>query len=762
MNVLALSDEQVKNLKVVISDTQTKFTTWQKEPSISELKHDFNQAKTSQSAYVSKLDNWVELYNAPKWGKEKHKGSRVNPKLIRKQAEWNAPSLSEPFLSTTELFDVNALTFEDTDRARQNSLILNNQFNTKLNKTKLVDGVIRQLVKNGTCIVRTGWEYREKEVEEDIEQFNYTPIQPDPMAEQMRLQAQQMGQELPPDESQLLSQEYERLAKLRQTEPDSYENEPSELKAGFEMSEERGQLIKATSLGFKKEKITKVVCNKPTAEICEIRNIYIDPTCKDNLDKAQFIIHAYESSLSELKKSGQYKNIDKITQLVSNKDWSIHDSSDFMFADTARRKVTVYEYWGYWDIHGNGDTSPIVVSWVGDTIIRMEENPFPDGKPPFVIFNYLPEESSVYGIPNAELLQENQEILGAVMRGVIDLMGKSANSQTGFAKNFLDATNKVKFIKGMDYEYNQGFDPRVHVHTHKYPEIPNSAMNMIGMMNNEAESLSGVKAFSGTGISASNLGDVAVGVRGVLDAVSKREMSILRRISEGFIKLGRKIMSMNSEFLSEQEVVRVTNSQFVTVRRDDLAGEFDLTLTISTAEADDSKAKEIAFMLQTIGNSQGQELNQMMLSEIFHLRKMPNLAKAVRDYKPEPDPIAQKLQELEVAKMEAEIEMMKAEAMERQAKAQVQMAKVGVEEARAESLQGDADNKTLDFLERDTGLKNQHELNKQAMINDGLAEREQIKAQSLLDKDAQKSFNDLTNQIALNELNPQTQQGLSQ
>ena len=57
----------------------------------------------------------------------------------------------------------------------------------------------------------------------------------------------------------------------------------------------------------------------------------------------------------------------------------------------------------------------IVATWVGDVLIRMEENPFPDGNPPFVVFNYIPDEGSVYGIPNAELLGDNQEILGAVI-----------------------------------------------------------------------------------------------------------------------------------------------------------------------------------------------------------------------------------------------------------------------------------------------------------------------------------------------------------
>ena len=223
----------------------------------------------------------------------------------------------------------------------------------------------------------------------------------------------------------------------------------------------------------------------------------------------------------------------------------------------------------------------------------MEENPFPDKKVPFVVFNYIPEEDNIYGIPDAELLDDNQAIVGAVTRGSIDLLGKSANGQTGFSKGFMDATNKIKFKNGDDYEYNPNFNPNAHVYQHTYPEIPASSMNMIMLMNNDAESLSGVKAFSGSqGINAAFLGDTAAGARGVLDAVSKREMSILRRISDGFIAIGRKIMSMNSQWLSEEEVVRVTNTEFIKVRRDDLIGQFDLNLGIATAQENDSKSKQ--------------------------------------------------------------------------------------------------------------------------------------------------------------------------
>ena len=742
IKALQVTDTELLSIKDIERDIPKRLTQWTKEPTVNDLKWDLQQAKTAQSAHMANIDTWDKLYEAPKYGNTKHKGSRVVPKLIRKQAEWSAPSLSEPFLSTHKLYEVKPLTFEDTKRAEQNALILNRQFNHELNKTRLVDDVVRQLVRRGTCVVRVGWEYQEKEVEEDIEQFEYTPIQslglPPEILEQQGIQ----------DPSQQLQAQYEQLAQLRVTEPDSYEQMPSELKAGFEMSEQHGQLLQATSIGFKKEKVTKPIVNRPTVEVCELKNVYIDPTCKNDMNKAQFIIHGFESSLSELKKSGQYKNLDHLANSINdNTDSNFISNHNFKFQDNARRKLIVYEYWGYWDIHGKGETTPIVATWVGDTLIRMEENPFPDGKPPFVVFNLIPEENSVYGIPNAELLGDNQEILGAITRGMIDLLGKSANSQTGYAKNFLDATNKHKYLNGMDYEYNQNFDPRVHVYQHKYSEIPNSALTMVSMMNNEAESLSGVKAFSGTGISASSLGDVAVGVRGVLDAVSKREMSILRRISNGFVQLGKKLMSMNAVFLSEQEVVRITNTEFVSIRRDDLLGQFDLNITIATAEVDDAKAQELSFMLQTIGNTMGQDITRMMLSKIATLRNMPDLAKAIQDYNPEPDPMAQQMQELEMQRLQAEIELVKSQAQENMAKSQVQQAKVGTEQARAENLQSQADNNSLNFAERYSGVKHKDDLEKQAMINQNNLDKERIKQDTQLNMQENIMANDMANKV---------------
>lgn len=662
--------------------------SWKNKPKLADLKTDLTSAQSSHSLQKTKIQTWLDNLNVEGAAKVNtpEGSSKVVPKLIRKQAEWRYASLSEPFLSTTDLFNVKPVTWEDRDAAMQNQILLNHQFMHAVNKQKFIDEYIRTAVDEGTVILRTGWEFQEKEVEEEVPMAQFIP---DPSFEQV----------------------IQEITGMRDASPSQFQTDvPDELKMALQMFEEEGVVYRPMIVGTETRTVMKTVKNRPTVEICDYRNVLIDPTCNGDIKKAQFVIHSFESTMSELKKDKRYINLESVNPDLNNVlAQPDHHTSDpvrsFEFRDDPRKKIVVYEYWGFYDIYDTGIAVPVVISWVGDTIVRMEESPFPDGELPFVVVQYLPVRRSIYGEPDGALLEDNQKILGAITRGMIDIMGKSANAQTGFAKGFLDATNKRKFDKGMDYEYNLGMDPRMSVFMHTFNEIPNSAMNMVQLQTMEAESLTGVKAYS-QGIASASLGDVAAGIRGALDAASKRELGILRRLSYGIVEVGRKFIAMNAVFLEDEEVVRVTNSQFIPIRRDDLAGNFDLDLTISTAEEDNNKAEQLAFMMQTMGNSMPMDFTKMILSDIATLRKMPDLAHKIATFQPEPDPVQQQIQQLELQKLQLELQDMQAAAM-------LKMSQANLADAKAGETQATADQKTLDFVEQESGVKQERDLQKQ-------------------------------------------------
>ena len=677
--------------------TTEKLTDWKNEPTLLSLKSDFEACKTHHDAQVAKIDKWRDLLTVSGSAKPpKIKGrSSVQPKLVRRQAEWRYSALSEPFLGTDQLFSIEPRTFEDEAAAKQNQILINWQFSTKLDKIKLIDDYVRSAVDEGTCIVKLGWNRVTTMVTEEVPIYSFYPIQ---------------------DEQglQLLQQAIE----LKQSNPREYqETIPDDFKEAVNYYEETGFPVTAIQSGSEEQEVEHIIENAPVVEVLNPSNVYIDPSCLGDLDKALFVINTFETNKSELQKTGLYKNLDKVdwesNSPVTDPDHETTTPDDFNFNDSPRKKVIAHEYWGFYDIHGTGELVPIVATWIGNTLIRMEENPFPDGKVPFVVVQYIPIKRDIYGEADAELLEDNQRILGAVTRGMIDSLGRSANAQQGFAKGMLDPLNRKRFENGEDYEFNPSLSPNGGLIEHKYPELPQSAILMVQMQNQEAEALTGVKAFSGGLAGDAYNTRVATAIRGVLDAASKREMSILRRLAKGMIKIGEKICSMNAEFLSEQEVVRVTNRRYVTIKREDLKGNFDLKVDISTAEVDNAKAQDLGFMLQTLGPNMDSSITMMILAEIAELKRMPVLAERLRTYQPQPDPLAVEQQQLEIEKLKAEIAKLQSETIKNQAMA-------GKTEAEAQG-------KAIDNVLTETGVKHTQEMEKQQAQSRGNQNLEIIK-----------------------------------
>ena len=139
-------------------------TDWENEPTVRDLQLDFTNAQSFHNEWVSKIIHWRNLLNVEGDAKpHKRLGrSSVQPRLIRRQAEWRYSALSEPFLSSEKIFQILPRTYEDTEAARQNEELLNYQFSNVINKTKLIDEIVRSCVNDGTCVVRLGWDRQTK------------------------------------------------------------------------------------------------------------------------------------------------------------------------------------------------------------------------------------------------------------------------------------------------------------------------------------------------------------------------------------------------------------------------------------------------------------------------------------------------------------------------------------------------------------------------------------------------------------------------
>jgi len=668
----------------------TKLTEWTNEPCVEDLKRDLEAARPHHTTQMALIEAWNDLLHVR--GKAKPpevKGrSRVQPKLIRRQAEWRYSALTEPFLGSDKLFKVDPVTFEDADAAEQNELVLNWQFRTKMNRVKFIDDYVRSNVDEGTCIVRVGWKRVTVKVKQQVPVWSHHAMTDEASAQKLQ----------------------QALA-LKQENPRGYsEQVPPEIQAAVDYYEESQIPTVAVQTGTQEVMVEKAIENRPTAEVLSPENVVIDPSCNGDIDKANFCVISFETCKAELlKEPDKYKNLEHVVWTSNSPstepNHATHTPADFVLNDVARRKIVAYEYWGFWDMENDGKLVPFVATWIGATLIRCQVNPYPDEKLPIVLVPYMPKKRDLYGEPDAELLKDNQRILGAVTRGMIDLLGRSANGQQGIAKGMLDPLNRRRYENGQDYEFNPSMTPTQGIIEHKYPEMPNSALAMAQMVNSEAEALTGVKSFSG-GLSGDSYGQVATNTKDVVDAASTREIAILRRLAKGMSEIGTKIISMNCEFMSEEETVRVTNEIFVKVKREDLKGNFDLQVDISTAQADNAKAQDLGFLLQTIGPNAGQEITMMIMSEIAKLKRMPVLAHKLKTYQPPPPtPEQQQMQQLQLEEQQLKVQKLQAE--------------IQLLGSKAGEISSKKDLMDLDYVEQESGTKHARDMQKQQAQSEG-------------------------------------------
>ena len=659
---------------------------WIKKPSIKTLNEELDYAKPEHDDQVVNINGWLDLRNVT--GNEAQKKrpgkSSVTPKLIRKLSEERLPGLTEPFLNSHKMFTIKPRTAEDADAAKQNELLINYQFDTKIDKVSFIDRYVRTNDAEGMCILRVGWERNTKKIKVVKPTYNYYEIQ-----DQQQLD--------------LLNQAIE----IYNGDPKgTFLELPDEIQAAVLYSLENELYVYAMHNGEEEVFEDKIVKNCPDISIVDINNFYIDPSCDGVWQDAQYMIHTFEANRDYFTTKDNYYNLDKVdwSATTNNPTTDVNHVSQSPVSDlrtnSDKTKVLVYEYWGMYDIYDNGQLHPITVSWIGNTIVQMMENPFPDGKPPFVISHYNPILKSSFGESDANIIADDQRIVGAVRRGVIDVMGRSANGQIGFAKGALDKLNRKRFTRGEDFEFNPGQDPESTIRLLQYPELSQSATLVAAQHEAEARALVG-SPNPQEPIAGNNYGRIST--PNPNSRVNAREMSILRRLAQGIKVLGDKIIAMNAVYLDEAEVVRVTNSEYVTINKEDLAGNFDLMIDISTAAVDEEKAADLGFIMQTVGPDMEPGLRGHILAEIVELKRMPALAERIRNYQPQPDPLDAELKQLEIEKLKVEIE---------------------VEKQKAAALAAKTDNIAMDTQLDAQGIKHQREMEKQGEQAKGNSKRD--------------------------------------
>ncbi len=453
-----------------------------------------------------------------------------------------------------------------------------------------------------------------------------------------------------------------------------------------------GQII-----GQKKQEVEIPIRSHPTAIVCNNEDIFIDPNAR-SIDEANFIIHRREVSLSQLREEGIYENLDKIQ--IDDGD----SAFPMNYEDKARKKFYMYEYWGKYDKNGDGIAEPIVCCWVDDVVVRLDDNPFPDGEPPFVTDKFETKLGSKYGMSMADIISDFQVAKTNILRGIFNDIKTSNSQQKGVLKGNLDSVNFRRWKNGEPFEFNlspNGF------YQGSYTQIPSYVFNVLQLVDMDEKALANINQEAGYGAQAT-YGSKA-SKSGQMTPEMLRESDIINNVSENIVKpMIRKWIAYAYEFMEPEDIQRITGMPYQDVPIEFIDGRMDFDITISTEQTDNVKASNLSFLLQTLGNNLPFELTKTIMAEIAELQKMDALAEQIRGYEPQPSEIEMKEKMLELKLLEASIMERYSRVKENEADYAMKMSKAKENDSKAKMID-------LETIRKKYGLDFKEELAKKVV-----------------------------------------------
>lgn len=610
---------------------------------------DYKGAEVAKNENDNKISKWEDIKNSRLYGTEVDHKSKYVSDLTESLLDWQIPSIVDPFTSSQDVISAKPVTHLDTAIAAQEEAVLTYQVVCKLDHYSFMTDLVTYIAEKGTAFVKTGWEFQEEEQE--------VP-QPIIVMNPMTGQEEQIGEEMV------------------------------------------------------MQMVTTV--NRPTRSVIDPVDIRMDPTCGGKIADASFIIHDWETDLSSLRKDGRYKNLDQLLgQLERDTTYQTKDTTDsiFRFEDDARKKLIAHEYWGNYDLNGDGIAEPIVVTWIGDIIIREEDNPLPGQEIPFEKAVYKKVPGAIWGKPLAAKTGKRQHIDSVLHRGIFDDMKLANNGQTGTKKGFTDEANLRKMKQGKDFEYNTNMSD---VYQDQYRGLSQAVFQVLDRNERSAETAVGVSLMNhGTGGNA--LGSSAAAVSATTSSSAKREMHIVRGIAEDcIIPMLKKFSKYNREFLSPEEVMMITDKEYVTPGN---SSEFDIKLTLESAETRAAKAQSTGFVLQTMGPNMPQASQQKLLARYMKLIGEPDIAHAIEN--PEPDPAQEAAQQRAEQMAELEMQLLAAQIENERAKGEENRVDIQLKLAKTRQINSGSDLTDLDYLEKEQGLPHEREMEKQRVASEG-------------------------------------------
>lgn len=601
---------------------------YDKEKVYKDLSKDYENAKSSKANIDTLISRWNDAYE----GIDKQApNKRLLVKEIAKIIEMQKPNITEPFLSTNnpaKLGHIRGLRYPDKVESW-----LNNTFSGDFNREDFIEDLVDTALREGTTWIRTGWNYKQRNIKE-----RKTLSMEDILAD---------------DRNPVYIKELEN--------------------GMFDV-----EYVK-----------TLTIANHPTARVCRNENCFPDNTAR-TMEEMKFFIEKEYKTYYDIAEMGLFskEQLSELKTKINNGNTngfssssvleSVRDSASLEYgvdlnktsSNLGRKKVKFISYWGFYDLNGDGKSIPIVAYWVEDFdhLIDVMDNPYPSGKIPYDKVNYSKRATSLWGKSVAFFLSENQNVKNGITKGILDNLALANNGQKFILRGALDFTEFTKLKNRNRYIMINRPDG---ITDGQYNSIPNSVFNMLQMVSNETDQMSGITAMSPAltqdNISKSNGSGLTM---------SQQKMSALVRNISGLLsRMFKEWLVMAEVFLDDEQIIELfaTDSNGDEADTEEVMAEkfYDLNafkdmnkasiiVTVGTDVAKMQKLQQLNMLMQqtkALGDNEvSPESIKALVAQMFDLFDMYEDATKLRTHKKQPNPMQEKMVELNMQMAQAKLE----------------------------------------------------------------------------------------------------------
>lgn len=579
------------------------------------IKSDISSGKTANESEQDSRIKHYNIYRAKGDGiKERVGRSRIKSSDTMDAIEWMMPAFMKTFAGTNTCVNIAPIGTEDVGKAEKLEGLLNWQFmgQNVQGFNKLYEWIKTSLI-YGTSIMKVTW--KDTYVKKNFDMPMATQSQMDEMMnDEGYINVDAIPEDIMPGMTiseemwQMAASDPEMLQKIGQVNAQPQGIQPVALEPMRVYREVNGtKKIKSYS--------------GPQVEVISPEDFYMDPEAK-SINEAQFVIHRVWRTFGDLKKleeDGVYNKVDDVKDWLNkkgHKDFNnTEEAARYDAADQndpanstsfdeddqlARRKVEVFEWWGLMDLEGEGLQEPYLVVFCGDSILRMEVNPYGHGQAPFEVLRPMLDPFKFTGIGMPELVGEFQALKTAILRQTLDNISFQNNGMWLVNRNAGVDTNALMNPRPGGVVMTNIVQGAV---TSIAPQSLHSMpLTMLELVDSMLQKRTGVTSYN-QGLDANSLNKTATGITKIMDASAQRIELIARIMAETGIKpLYQKLLMLNQQFIDQTVVIRVFNEP-VEISPDDLIGDFDVSVDVGGATGkEETRSQQMLMLIQYAGN----------------------------------------------------------------------------------------------------------------------------------------------------------------